>query len=77
MGRLAGRIARRQLDHPRNHRLVLFATRVWALRVEVQVEIKNTDREIFNDFRPFIAMLTGIREPGACVSLTAALYGWG
>jgi type II restriction enzyme len=52
----------------------LFATLVRALRVEVQVEIKNTDREIFNDFRPFIAMLTGIREPGACVSLTAALY---
>lgn len=52
----------------------LFSAIVRALKAQVVLEIKNTDKEILKDFQKFIEMVLGIKAGQTSLAIPAALY---
>lgn len=52
----------------------LFSTIVRALRAQITLEILNEDKQLLNDFQPFIKMVLGIDAKNTKIILPAALY---
>ena len=52
----------------------LFSTMVRALKVEVSIEIKNTDKEILEDFSKFIKLVLNLSKKETSVSIPARLF---
>ncbi|OGH88637.1 MAG: hypothetical protein A3J93_00895 [Candidatus Magasanikbacteria bacterium RIFOXYC2_FULL_42_28] len=52
----------------------LFSTIVRALRAQITLEILNDNKQLLQDFEPFIKMVLGIDAKNTKITLPAALY---